>query len=513
MLLGLLVAALSATLALAQQCTNPVVRPEWSTLSADKKQLFIDCIKRLAARPQQQPVQSIDPTVMSLYDFTIIHALASPWAHGSAEFYPYHRAMMWKFEQGMQSVGWQGGVPYWDWSAHNQDWDKQDVWTYFGSPTNNNPYNCVLDGGLAGFQTAVLDSVSVQYSYGMHDSTQCLRRCGTVGSVMTPAEEINSRNAAMSYAAFRGDILVPASDRNDDFVGFHASGHNTFGGDLHTCDMANPSISPNDPIFWLHHAFVDKVWWRWQSRCPAFKYDYEGPITANDPIAPNGGTANPSMQVDSWQVTVAQMLDTQGGTLCYTYSQSGGDLPMPAITCPVWDGVIPGSNPTTVPTTSIDDTWVYTMFQSLVKVKLSFGTKRDGLGSSNATDNDVWYLTSVNSDNSTTITLLESGNKTVTVPPECPIRFVYRSYAETECADGTIKRYHPLTERVPYQRVKGAPVNVTHDDPCYRMHPTPIDEMWPMMHGMNVNQFLNRQDRMKERVDQRNIDRCGPVPE
>lgn len=51
------------------------------------------------------------------------------------------------------------------------------------------------------------------------------------------------------------------------FIGFqsllegavHGGTHNAVGG-----DMAGPS-SPIDPLFWLHHAFMDKIWADWQA--------------------------------------------------------------------------------------------------------------------------------------------------------------------------------------------------------------------------------------------------------
>jgi len=51
------------------------------------------------------------------------------------------------------------------------------------------------------------------------------------------------------------------------FIGFqtllegaiHANTHNAVGG-----DMAG-SASPTDPLFWLHHAFIDKTWADWQA--------------------------------------------------------------------------------------------------------------------------------------------------------------------------------------------------------------------------------------------------------
>ena len=39
----------------------------------------------------------------------------------------------------------------------------------------------------------------------------------------------------------------------------HGGTHNAVGG-----DMAG-SASPTDPLFWLHHAFIDKTWADWQS--------------------------------------------------------------------------------------------------------------------------------------------------------------------------------------------------------------------------------------------------------
>lgn len=30
--------------------------------------------------------------------------------------------------------------------------------------------------------------------------------------------------------------------------------------------MLDVQLSPGDPIFWLHHAYLDKLWWDWQSK-------------------------------------------------------------------------------------------------------------------------------------------------------------------------------------------------------------------------------------------------------
>lgn len=30
--------------------------------------------------------------------------------------------------------------------------------------------------------------------------------------------------------------------------------------------MSNPISSPGDPIFYLHHTWLDKIWWDWQAQ-------------------------------------------------------------------------------------------------------------------------------------------------------------------------------------------------------------------------------------------------------
>ena len=47
--------------------------------------------------------------------------------------------------------------------------------------------------------------------------------------------------------------------------------------------MANPMISPNDPIFWMHHAQIDRIWSEWQKRNPGEKPYLEGLDRKLDP--------------------------------------------------------------------------------------------------------------------------------------------------------------------------------------------------------------------------------------
>jgi len=92
-----------------------------------------------------------------------------------------------------------------------------------------------------------------------------------------------------------------------------------------------PTWSPNEPLFWMHHAMVDKVWFDWQLRDPANAKSYVGgSVQALQSLDaynqyPNGGppflTLNSTMPADGLfpEFTIGDVLNTTSGILCYVY--------------------------------------------------------------------------------------------------------------------------------------------------------------------------------------------------
>lgn len=75
-----------------------------------------------------------------------------------------------------------------------------------------------------------------------------------------------------------------------------------------------------DPIFYLHHAQLDHLWWQWQQEDRAKRLtEYEGKHMHNS-------TANDA-NLDSLllygkfarDIPVSEVMDTEGGVLCYRY--------------------------------------------------------------------------------------------------------------------------------------------------------------------------------------------------
>ena len=83
------------------------------------------------------------------------------------------------------------------------------------------------------------------------------------------------------------------------------------------------SFSHLDPLFYLHHTFLDRVWWQWQKRSlPARLRDIAGYTTQNKP--PTGWVdATLDDELNMFGIipnaTVRDVMDIRGGRLCYDY--------------------------------------------------------------------------------------------------------------------------------------------------------------------------------------------------
>lgn len=82
--------------------------------------------------------------------------------------------------------------------------------------------------------------------------------------------------------------------------------------------------SPGDPVFFLHHAAIDRLYWTWQNQAPASrKYVVDGPTVMGDLSSRNttlddvvditlGKLAKPKM--------IRELVDTLSGPFCYVYA-------------------------------------------------------------------------------------------------------------------------------------------------------------------------------------------------
>lgn len=72
-------------------------------------------------------------------------------------------------------------------------------------------------------------------------------------SLLPHAADVTALNGFTSFTAFQAAIEGAV----------HAGVHNAVGGDMAT------AASPADPLFWLHHANLDRLWIKWQKKHPS----------------------------------------------------------------------------------------------------------------------------------------------------------------------------------------------------------------------------------------------------
>ncbi|KAL3899721.1 MAG: hypothetical protein SGCHY_001840 [Lobulomycetales sp.] len=266
-----------ASFALAQ-CNGPLrVRKEWRELDATEKSDFFNAVNALK-------------TSNGYEKYTTMHRNFFGAAHNKAVFLPWHRKMLADFEADLTRVaGKQIHLPYWDWTVNSQNPEQSEVLhsNAFGTG-GTGPNLCITDGAFANWR---------------NEDGSCLRRgYGRTGKVAAFYSEEVVNNAVQTSSNF--DTIWRSLEG-----ALHGSVHVYIGGDLAT------AASTRDPLFFLHHAHIDKLFWEWQELETERKNEYARGASINDVLEPFG-------------IKVADALSAD--TLCYRYSN--GQVPVPPTT-------------------------------------------------------------------------------------------------------------------------------------------------------------------------------------
>ena len=75
-----------------------------------------------------------------------------------------------------------------------------------------------------------------------------------------------------------------------------------------------------DPLFYLHHANLDRVWWGWQQMLPSRLYEISGRSTTTPPY--ENVTLDSKLELGNFYAwpTIREVMDIhREPSLCYTY--------------------------------------------------------------------------------------------------------------------------------------------------------------------------------------------------
>ncbi|KAK0216199.1 hypothetical protein IW262DRAFT_1398594 [Armillaria fumosa] len=292
-------------------CTDPAIRVEWNTLTEDEKAAYFAAELYLL----QAPAQTSIPYVESRYDDLVgTHQQQSDLAdnndfwHVTGQFLHVHRYYVYTHETVLRNeCGYTGPLPYWNEAVDAGAFASSPVLLDFGGNGSEDDDWAVIDGPFANLTRSLSATAG---------TTHLLEReVDETSSIRVGQTYVDALLALDTLADFKTTLGVAATD-----LGIHVSGHAGVGG-----DMANVATSPNDPMFWMHHGFVDYLWWKWQGDNETRINDLNniGYESQKEPatgyVETTGSTVLYMFDILP-NATVADVLDTQAGLLCYTYA-------------------------------------------------------------------------------------------------------------------------------------------------------------------------------------------------
>lgn len=222
-------------------------------------------------------------------------------AHRGPAFGPWHREFLRRFELDLQAAVPGVTLPYWDWSADQVLANPRDaaVWgnDLMGGAGVANDGNTVSVGH---FKYDPGDPNTWRVVTGDGEPGPGLRRARGVRGKLPSSADVSAVATVTPYDGIQWDGAVTSSFRNqlEGWRGpnLHNTVHVWVGGSM------SPGTSPNDPVFFLHHCNVDRLWWDWQRQHPREGYlpVTDGPPghNLNDGMSPWGAANTPASVLD-----------------------------------------------------------------------------------------------------------------------------------------------------------------------------------------------------------------------
>jgi tyrosinase len=281
------------------QYAQLAVRKNVTDLTQREKTAFVKAIKTLKT--------TIPPgSKISIYDqFVAIHLGATrlihnhqghsdgsvqELAHENAAFFPWHREYIRRFEQALQAVDRTVTLPYWDWTdpkaldvVFNDDFlGSNGQGVTIKIPNQGDFTGGPVPGAFSATSGWVMNpELNLDPDTGKSLGTSLVRflKIPPATDYPVPKKDVERALSLNNYSLFRPALegFISVDEQGNVTPGgfIHNYIHGLVGGaqiDISTTPvtfkglgtMSNIPSSPYDPVFWLHHANVDRLWAEWQ---------------------------------------------------------------------------------------------------------------------------------------------------------------------------------------------------------------------------------------------------------
>jgi hypothetical protein len=269
-------------------------RKNQASLTSDERKAFVNAVLKL-----KNEVPSQMGLTNRYDDYVQVHMnamTASPgWAHQLPAFLPWHREFLRHFELDLQKIDPTVTIPYWDWTVDQNPALSTSPFTDVfmgggGDPSQDDRVTTGLFAQVAGkwpLNITTGDPPPVVPSDPPRDNTTYLRReFGiNVSNLPSPTQLGVALNKTLYDVSPWNRLSI------DGFRNFVEGWRPTGGGPqnhnrVHVWVGGNmlPMTSPNDPVFWLNHCNIDRLWGLWMTQHP----------TADAYLPPSGTPGVPS---------------------------------------------------------------------------------------------------------------------------------------------------------------------------------------------------------------------------
>jgi len=275
-------------------------------LSKRHRREYIEAVQCLQGLPATSAFNGVKTR---FDDFQALHIDQADDIHFVGHFLPWHRLFVSTYENTLQrECGYNGSNPYWDWTKdadHPNSFRQSPVFnskTGFGGDGVNGS-RCVTDGPFA--------SYNISLGPGRALNNTCLTRTFNERLVVyITSKQVANATIQPAFERFWMELEGERVETKP-----HSAGHRSIGG-----VMGDVYSSPGDPLFYLHHANVDRIWWKWQMMDPHTRlHEISGRSTEKPPYTNvtldfklNGGTLAP-------MVPIRDVMNIMGPRLCYDY--------------------------------------------------------------------------------------------------------------------------------------------------------------------------------------------------
>jgi hypothetical protein len=222
----------------------PPQRKDQAALSATEQGRFQSAVNLLNQRGFFGPLVSIHSDM----SHTMHNMPGDPTsALGQQRFLPWHRVYLYQLEQQLQNFDPDVTIPYWDWTKAEEQ--KIPRW---------------------------LQGVTLTVAVTMPDPGMGLEAVIPVSVIRAPlTQEILHQTVSSIDEVMLATTYTDFATRLENI---HNGVHAWVGG-----TMNDLLTAPADPIFWMHHANIDRLWWKWQQSHKGQDPDVTGVDAIMDP--------------------------------------------------------------------------------------------------------------------------------------------------------------------------------------------------------------------------------------